>query len=101
MEDFKFRLLDEVTYLDEKMSSLEKFVDTPDFKILKWKTRMHLRMQLFYMRRYYFWLAQRMAYSVSTDDMEEYARTKFPAPTTDKKSKTKNKKNSKKKKNNE
>lgn len=91
MEDYKIRLLDEVTYLDEKMASLEKFVDTPEFKALKWKTRCHLRIQLFYMRRYYFWLAHRMSYSINTDDMNEYSLIKT------KKNKTKNKKNVKKK----
>lgn len=101
MEDYKIRLLDEVTYLDEKMASLEKFVYTPEFKALKWKTRCHLRIQLFYMKRYYFWLAHRMSYSINTDDMEEYALTKMPMTPETKKNKTKNKKNVKKKKTNE
>ena len=96
MEDYKFRLLDEVTYLDGKMASLENFITSDNFKQLKWRTRIHLRIQLFYMRRYYFWLVQRMSYTCSPQELEEYARMKHyhPDPTPEKpKTKRTSKKN--------
>lgn len=73
MENYKVRLLDEASYVGEKITSLEKFVYTDEkFWDLSFKKRLAMRIQLFYMRRYHFWLATRIGWTCTKEDMEEY-----------------------------
>ena len=81
MEDFKVRMLDEVCTLETKIHDLEKFITTADvFNNLSWKVRISTRLQLFFMRRYYFWLSQRIGLLCSQGDVEDYTNhTATPA----------------------
>lgn len=102
MEDYKYRLISESEDLDKKIANLEVFTTTDEFRKLKWKIRMHLRLQLFFMRRYFFWLAQRMMYTCTIADYNEYLRAILDtANDVESIKKPKSKKKPKKKKSNE
>jgi hypothetical protein len=101
MEDYKYRLISESEDLDKKIASLEVFITTDEFRKLKWKIRMHLRLQLFFMRRYFFWLAQRMMYTCTIDDYNEYRAIVDTTNAAENTKKPKSKKKPKKKKSNE
>ena len=78
MEDYKVRLMDEAQMLYEKIMSLEDFITTRDeYQEFTCKQKFAMRMQLFFMRRYYFWLCNRISWHCTTEDIEEYAN---PAP---------------------
>ena len=105
MEDFKVRMLDEANSLWAKINNLEKFLTTNEFANLSWKVRISTRLQLFVMRRYYFWLSQRINLLCTPEDIAEYnnpvvvateAAVEVEAP-----KKVKSKKKSKKKVSNE
>ena len=75
MEDFKVRLLDEAQALWDKIMGLEDFISTRDeYHDMTLKQRFGLHMQLFFMRRYYFWLCNRISWHCSVDDIDEYTR---------------------------
>ena len=100
MEDFKVRLMDEAQMLWEKIMGLEDFISTRDeYRAFTFKQKFAMRMQLFFMRRYYFWLCDRISWHCTTEELEEYT-TKVETPavaepvtevTVDKKPKTKRK----------
>lgn len=100
MEGYKGRLYDEILSLEERIHNLENFVnDLVLFKTLSWKLRMATRLQLFFMRRYYFWLANRVNMILTKEDIEYYSTpvNKTTEPVTEvketkKKTKRKNKK---------
>jgi hypothetical protein len=74
MENFKVRMLDEAGYISEKIGALEKFIEEDEkFTALSFKRRLAMRIQLFYMRRYYFWLATRIGWLCTTEDLVEYS----------------------------
>lgn len=80
MEDFKVRLIDESQTLWNKIMSLEDFISTRDeYRAFTLKQKFAMRMQLFFMRRYYFWLCNRISWHCTTEDIEEYAN---PTPLT-------------------
>lgn len=80
MEDFKVRMMDEAQALWNKIMSLEDFISTRDeYRAFTLKQKFAMRMQLFFMRRYYFWLCNRISWHCTTEDLEEYAN---PAPLT-------------------
>ena len=80
MEDYKVRLLDEAQALWNKIMSLEDFIATRDeYQEFTCKQKFAMRMQLFFMRRYYFWLCNRISLHCTAEDMDEYAH---PAPLT-------------------
>jgi hypothetical protein len=73
MEDFKVRMLDELKSLQEKIGNLEKFICTDTkFKDLNFKHRTSLRVQVFFMRQYAFWLSTRIGWWLTPEDLEEY-----------------------------
>lgn len=79
MEDFKVRMFEELKSLQEKIFALEKFVYTDEkFKNLAFKHRMSLRIQLFYMRKYSFWLSTRIGWYTTKEDLEEYYNPTCP-----------------------
>lgn len=82
MEGYKMRMFEEVRYIVSKISALEAYLNTPDFKALSWRVRWCMRIQLFFMRRYYFWLAERMELTCSLDDFAEW-KNGVKEPTTD------------------
>lgn len=78
MEDFKVRMMDEAQALWNKIMSLEDFISTRDeYRAFTFKQKFAMRMQLFFMRRYYFWLCNRISWHCTTEDIEEYTN---PAP---------------------
>ena len=78
MEDYKVRLLDESQALWGKIMSLEDFIATRDeYQEFTFKQKFAMRMQLFFMRKYYFWLCNRISWHCTTEDLEEYVN---PAP---------------------
>lgn len=80
MEDYKVRLMDEAQVLYEKIMSLEDFITTRDeYQEFTFKQKFAMRMQLFFMRRYYFWLCNRISWHCTTEDFEEYT-TKVETP---------------------
>lgn len=80
MEDFKVRLLDEAQSLWYRITALEDFMAARDeYKELTFKHKFAMRMQLFFMRRYYFWLCNRINWHCTSEDIEEYTN---PAPLT-------------------
>lgn len=73
MEGFKARLLDEAHSLWKKIISLEDFIHTRnEYKEFSFKQKFAMRMQLFFMRRYYFWLCDRVSMHCSAEDITEY-----------------------------
>lgn len=75
MENFKIRLMDEAQSLWEKIGALEDFITTRDeYYDLTFKQKFAMRMQLFFMRRYYFWLCNRISMHCTLEDMEEYTQ---------------------------
>lgn len=100
MEGYKGRLYDEIFSLEERIHNLENFVnDSVLFNTLSWKLRIATRLQLFFMRRYYFWLANRVSMILTKEDIEYYSTPvdKVLEPTAEvkepkKKTKHKNKK---------
>lgn len=105
MEGYKGRLYDEILSLEERIHNLENFVnDTVLFKTLSWKLRIATRLQLFFMRRYYFWLANRVNMILTKEDFEYYSTpvAQVDEPVTEvKETKKKKKRNNKKTKTNE
>lgn len=78
MEGFKVRLMDEAQALWNKIMSLEDFITTRDeYQEFSFKQKVAMRMQLFFMRRYYFWLCNRISMHCTTEEVEEYIN---PAP---------------------
>lgn len=78
MEDFKVRLMDEAQALWNKTMALEDFISTRDeYQEFTFKQKFAMRMQLFFMRRYYFWLSNRISWHCTAEDVEEYVN---PAP---------------------
>ena len=78
MEGFKVRLLDESQALWTKILSLEDFILYNDeYKKFTFKQKFAMRMQLFFMRNYYFWLCARVGMHCTADDITEYNN---PAP---------------------
>lgn len=78
MEGFKVRLMDEVLMLWDKIVALEAFITTSDeYKEFTFKQKFAMRMQLFFMRRYYFWLCLRISMHCTAAEVEEYTN---PAP---------------------
>lgn len=74
MEGFKVRLLDESQALWEKIMKLEDFLYTSDeYQKFTFKQKFAMRMQLFFMRRYYFWLCNRVTMHCTAEDIEEYS----------------------------
>ena len=72
MEDFKSRIIDEATALMDKIVALESFIYRNEaFFDLPFKTRFALRVQLFYMRRYSFWLSKRISWCCTKEDIAE------------------------------
>lgn len=81
MEDFKVRMIDEAAALNDKIMALEGFIYCNDeFFDLPWKRRVAMRLQLFYMRRYYFWLSKRINWLCSTSDIKEITNPEPVAP---------------------
>lgn len=79
MEDFKVRLMDEAQMLWEKIVALEDFITTRDeYKEFTFKQKFAMRIQLFFMRRYYFWLCNRISMHCTLAEVEEY---NTPTPT--------------------
>lgn len=105
MEGYKGRLYDEALSLEERIHNLENFVnDSMLFKTLSWKLRMATRLQLFFMRRYYFWLANRVAMILTKEDIAYYStpvNEAIESVTEVKETKKKKKRNNKKTKTNE
>lgn len=93
MEDYKIRLLDEIHELQERINRLEVFILTAEFKKLAWMLKISTKLQLFFMRRYYFWLGQRIDLIISTNEIAEYATRQI---STDNIVKPKNKRKNKK-----
>lgn len=78
MEDFKVRLMDESQSLWEKIMRLEAFIATRnEYQKFTCKQKVAMRMQLFFMHRYYFWLCHRISMHCTAEEMEEYIN---PAP---------------------
>jgi hypothetical protein len=78
MEDFKVRLMDEAQSLWNKIMALEDFIATRDeYQEFTCKQKFTMRMQLFFMRRYYFWLCRRISIHCTAEEVEEYTN---PAP---------------------
>ena len=77
MDDFKVNMLDEAKYLSEKIFKLEEFTETnKEFLELPFLKRVVMKIQLFYMRRYYFWLSQRINWICTKGDLAEYETLK-------------------------
>lgn len=98
MEDFKLRMFTELSELQDRIANLEEFIVSTEFKTLSLKMRFGLRMQLFYMHRYNFWLSSRINWVSSVEDIEEYNSMIITAnaeqttePKVEKKAKTKRK----------
>lgn len=73
MEDFKVRLMDEAQSLWNKIMSLEDFIATRDeYQEFTCKQKFAMRMQLFFMHRYYFWLCHRISMHCTAAEVEEY-----------------------------
>lgn len=66
------RMFEEAGYIASKITALETYINTPEFKTFSWRVRWCMRMQLFFMRRYYFWLAERIDLTCSLDDIAEW-----------------------------
>ena len=107
MEGYKMRMFEEGRYIVSRISALEAYINTPDFKALSWRVKWCMRMQLFFMRRYYFWLAERIELTCSLVDIAEW-KNALKEPATDvaatsaeikEKPKTKRSKSKKKKSN--
>ena len=78
MEDFKVRLMDEAQSLLNKIMRLEDFITTrTEYKEFTFKQKFAMRMQLFFMRRYYFWLCHRISMHCTAIEVDEYIN---PAP---------------------
>ena len=74
MEDFKVRMMDEAHTLWNRIMSLEDFITTSDeYYKFTFKKKLAMRMQLFFMRRYYFWLCTRIHMHCTADDITEYS----------------------------
>ena len=81
MEDYKVRMIDEAAALNDKIMALEGFIYCNDeFFDLPWKRRVAMRLQLFYMRRYYFWLSKRINWLCSASDIKEITNPEPVAP---------------------
>lgn len=73
MEDFKVRLMDEAQSLWNKIMSLEDFIATRnEYQEFTCKQKLAMRMQLFFMRRYYFWLCHRISMHCTAVEVDEY-----------------------------
>lgn len=74
MEGFKVRLMDEAQMLWEKIVGLEDFIATRnEYQEFTFKQKFAMRMQLFFMRRYYFWICNRISMHCTLTDVEEYS----------------------------
>lgn len=76
MEGFKFNLFAEQEYLDSKITKLEKFVLSDEFKKLNFRLRWLTKLQYSYMKYYFNCLTKRIALLCTIDDLEEYANSK-------------------------
>lgn len=93
MEEFKVRLLTEITELEEKVHKLNTFIDTDStYESLSFKEKMWLFFQHIHMKRYLYWLEKRISKYCTNEDIIEF----FDGDT--KKSKTTKKKSAKSKK---
>lgn len=102
------RMFEEAGYIASRITALETYINTPEFKTFSWRVRWCMRMQLFFMRRYYFWLAERMELTCSPTDFAEWGNglkepiTEVASTSAEVKDKPKTKRSkSKKKKSNE
>lgn len=76
MEDFKVRMLDEAQALWKNIMSLSDFIATnKKYKELSFKEKFAMRMQLLFMRNYYFWLCRRVGLHCTAEDITEYSNT--------------------------
>lgn len=66
------RMFEEAGYIASRITALETYINTPEFKTFSWRVRWCMRMQLFFMRCYYFWLAERMDLTCSLTDFVEW-----------------------------
>ena len=74
MEDFKVRMMDEAQALWAKIMRLEDFItNSKEYKEFSFKQKFAMRMQLFCMRNYYFWLCNRVGMHCTVDDITEYS----------------------------
>lgn len=82
MEGYKMRMFEEAGSIASRITALETYINTPEFKSLSWRVRWCMRMQLFFMRRYYFWLAERIELTCSLGDIAEW-KNALKEPATD------------------
>lgn len=75
------RMFEEAGYIASKITALETYINTPEFKTFSWRVRWCMRMQLFFMRCYYFWLAERMELTCSPTDFVEWGNGLKEPPT--------------------
>ena len=73
MENFKVRMMDESQALWDKIGRLEDFIATSDeYQEFTFKQKFAMKMQLFFMRNYYFWLSYRVGIHCTAEDITEY-----------------------------